>query len=290
MSLKLVALDMDGTLLNHDEVIGPRNASAIRKLQERGVVVTIATGRSFREARGICEASGVRPYIISSNGAEINDCAGERVAGYAIDRALAEELTAWLDENSYYYELTGDTDVFAVKARRDAHRAEFESYKLKYPASEMLTKGIGLEYKLSLREISIADSYQSYFAEQKNTYKIHVLSPDLARLEAVKGKFRALKDLEMVSSLDHNVEVMHRAASKGNSIAKLAETLNISLDYAMAVGDNYNDLSMLNIVKYPVAMGNAKDEVKRISRYTTLCDHEDGVAHVIEQFDKIIWK
>lgn len=281
---------MDGTLLNHEELIGPRNAAAIRALQEAGTVVTIASGRSFREAREICEASGVRAYIISSNGAEINDLQGKSIAGFPIDRALSRSLAQWLDENQYYYELTGDTDVFSAQAARQRHQDAFEVFKRENPTPEMLTHGIGLEYKLSLRKISIAATYDAYFAQEKNTYKIHVLSPCTKRLEAVKTMFRSRPELELVSSLDHNAEVMNKEASKGASVKKLAALFRISMEQTMAIGDNYNDLSMLQVVKYPVAMGNAKDEVKQICRYTTLCDHEDGVAHAIERFNEILWK
>lgn len=281
---------MDGTLLNHEEIIGPRNADAIRGLQARGVIVTIASGRSFREAREICEASGIEPYIISSNGAQINDAAGRMLEGIFIDRALALDIAKWLDAHQYYYEFTGESDVFTVRSLRERHEENFETFKRDYPEPESLLRGLGLEYKLSLRKIGIVDSYHDYFAREKNTYKIHVLSPELDRLEVVKNKFRSHKELEMVSSLDHNAEVMSSAASKGASVQKLAELLGLSLEHTMAIGDNLNDLSMLRIVKYPVAMGNARDEVKKICRYTTRSDHEDGVAHAIERFDEIEWK
>lgn len=288
--MKLVALDLDGTLLNAKEIIGPRNVAAIKSLQDKGIVVTIATGRSFREAQDICALSGVDPYIISSNGAEINDRKGAPLAGFAIERSLALELTKWLEENEYYYELTGDAEVYAVKATRDRHQENFEQFKRQYPDPVHLTKGIGLEYKLSFRKIGITDTYQDIFAQEKNIFKIHVLSPCLDRLAIVKDKFRKLKQLEIVSSLDHNIEVMNCEVSKGASVKKLAELLGLSLENTMAIGDNYNDLSMLKVVKYPVAMGNAKAEVKAICKYTTLRDHEDGVAHAIERFDEIVWE
>lgn len=289
MKLKLVALDLDGTLLNHDELISPRNANAILTLQNQGVAVTIASGRSYREAREICDASGVRPYIISSNGAGINDRDGKLVAGFAIDRNLAIDLAKWLEENEYYYELTGDFDVFAPQAARERHSENFEAYKRANPSPDALLRGLGLEYKLSLRKIGVVKSYREFFSKEENTYKIHVLAPELDRLEQVKQKFRALRQLEMVSSLDHNAEVMNAKASKGASVKRLADLLGIPLTSVMAVGDNLNDLSMLKLARYSVAMGNARPEVKSICKYTTLADRDDGVAHAIEQFDQINW-
>lgn len=96
----------------------------------------------------------------------------------------------------------------------------------------------------------------------------------------------ALKDMAgitLVSSSKNNFEILNSESSKGNAIEFIANSLNIPLDDVMAIGDNFNDISMFEKVKYSVAMGNAEEDVKKVCKFITLENDDNGVAHAINE-------
>ncbi|MED3561457.1 HAD hydrolase family protein, partial [Bacillus xiapuensis] len=128
------------------------------------------------------------------------------------------------------------------------------------------------------------ENYHDILKQKEDFYNIVVCSFDEKKLEESRKHFKEFGPLTVVSSAHHNIEITSKHASKGIALEKLCSLTNCSLDHAMAIGDSDNDRSMFQKVKYSVAMGNAKGEIKDICTMATLKNDEDGVAHAIYQY------
>ena len=117
-----------------------------------------------------------------------------------------------------------------------------------------------------------------------NFYNVTAISFDPERIKQGMNGIDNYSDISVVSSAYNNFEMMNKNASKGNALEFLVNYLNISLDDTMAIGDNFNDLSMLQKAKHSVAMGNSNDKIKELCRYVTFTNKESGVGHAIKKF------
>lgn len=280
--MKLIAIDLDGTLLDSQDHISDINLTAIRRMQERGIEVAIATGRSYSEVMTLCQEVGLITHVISSNGASIHLRDGRNLSSTSIDREDAILCLQWLDIHHYYCEVTVDDETYTTVYSKQFLQEDIRRTKA---ANHLETDivSFGLEMNKVIRPIIMINRYNELFNGTIAYHKIFVFSPNYNRLQAGFDFFKAMQSLNVVSSLDHNIEIMSKNTSKGAGLQALALALGISLEDTMAVGDNYNDVSMFDTAKYSVAMGNAKKEVKELCTYVTLSNDEDGVAYALDK-------
>jgi Cof subfamily protein (haloacid dehalogenase superfamily) len=280
--MQLIAIDLDGTLVDSHDHISNANITAIRKMQDRGVEVTIATGRSYSEVLAVCKEVGISTHVISSNGASVHSRNGRHLSSTTIERQDAMLSLQWLDSHRYYYEVTVDDETYTPAYTRQFLQEDIRRTKAaNHSGTNMVS--FCLEMNKVIRPISIVKRYDELFNRTMDCQKIFIFSPDSIRLQAGFTFFEAMRRLNVVSSLDHNIELISKNASKGAGLKVLALALGISLDDTVAVGDNYNDVSMFDTAKYSVAMGNAKEEIKALCTYVTLSNDEDGVAHALDK-------
>lgn len=282
--IKLLALDLDGTFLNSKGKISEANANAIRLAEERGVLVTIATGRRFRDARPVALEAKLNAPIISHNGALLK---------------FAESL-----ETVDFSLINLETSLEILRVGR-----EFGGDAL--VSTNPHTKGTLLYDTVSADNIPL----QKYIAWSKTFHgdeaeeAVHHV-PDLAEIlgetEVIhisySGKCAAMSEIqtllqdELKSSvnilatiypqLDFTLlDILPPDASKGIGVEKLAKLNNLTAENVMVCGDNFNDLEMLEFAGTPVVMGNASPELLANPKYhQTLSNDENGVAFAIEKF------
>jgi Cof subfamily protein (haloacid dehalogenase superfamily) len=280
--MKLIAIDLDGTLVDSHNHISDANITAIKKMQDRGVEVAIATGRSYSEVLAVCKEVGISTHVISSNGASVHSRNGCHLSSTMIERQDALLSLQWLNSQRYYYEVTVNDETYTPVCSRQFLQEDICHTKAANH-SEIDIVSFDLEMSKVIRPISIVKGYEELFNKAADCHKIFVFSPNSTRLQVAFAFFKAMQRLNVVSSLDHNIELISENASKGAGLKVLALAMDISLNDTVAVGDNYNDVSMFNAAKYSVAMGNAKDEIKAICTYVTLSNDEDGVAHILNE-------
>lgn len=278
--MKLIAIDLDGTLLSGNKVISKENAQAIRKCQEEGHVVAICTGRSIVDIESFLVEVDLQCPIIAENGAMIYKDQ-KMMKRYPIQNAQAFEIVEYLEENRMYYQLYTDKGVYVPQYGEESVRSEIETIKK-------------LDTDLDAQEIeSIAALYLEHTAFHitesckpilKNDLYVHKLLPfsyDIEKLKRLKEKFQSNTDLAITSSYWHNLEINHRDAQKGNGLYTLAKHLNIPFENTVAIGDGLNDVSMMQKAHLSIAMGNAVKEIKQMCHYETLTNEEHGVAHAL---------
>ncbi|MFZ4452871.1 Cof-type HAD-IIB family hydrolase [Salibacterium aidingense] len=281
--MKLIAIDMDGTLLNPEQIVSRKNRQAIQEAQSRGIKVVIATGRAHFDAQMFLEEAGLALPIIGANGATLHDKEGRRQLSVPMAEHQAYDILAWLEENEYYYEVFTNRAIFTPHHGRDLLSIELDRLESANPETDRKALERASKRQFNQSGYAFISSAADIKKEEVEIYNILAFSFLKEKRDRGWAQFQREEQLTLVSSGDHNFELEHLHASKGQMLKYLADMEGISLEDAAAIGDSFNDLSMMNAVGCSAAMGNARDEIKRQCSITAPSNADDGVAAVITQ-------
>ncbi len=265
--IRMIAMDMDGTLLTREGKIPPENLRAMRDALNMGVLPVIASGRFPENVSLILQEAGLNIPVIGTNGCEImEEPMGRLLFEHFMDadaaRAAAEMLNA--HEAGFF--------LFSQKRVTTSRTEEHHHSEL---SQEELLRQHGFYYGHGPADVRAV--------LETGVYKFFV--PKNGRdLSALREELEQIPHLCVTSSSPNNIELMPEGVDKGTGIRELAGHLHIPLAQVMALGDQENDLPMLTCAGYGVAMGNAPEHVKQKARYVTARFDEFGVARAIEKF------
>jgi len=262
--IKLIAIDLDGTLFNNKKEITERNKAAITKAKEQGVKVVICTGRPLKAIVHIIQELGLDEdgdYAITFNGglAQRNH-SGEILDQKTMDIDTARKVVAFLAENDLPATLIHDSNAYEIAAanpslyRKGNIRLTFHDIEASEIRDDMICNKI-----VTAVEAKILDAKIASFPKD------------------------ALPEVEMVKSQEFLLEFLPKGVSKAYGLGKLCDYLGIDASEVMAIGDEANDLPMIEYAGVGVAMKNAVDEVKAIAQVITDDNEHDGVAKIIEK-------
>lgn len=268
MKYKFLVLDLDGTLTNKKKEITERTRKTLIDAQERGVKIILASGRPTYGIVPIAEILELKKYggyILSYNGGEIiNWQTGELMYENVLDPDVLPYLYQCANENN-----------FAIVTYKDKY------VLTEHPDDEYVLK----EAILNVMETKKVDNFLDAIDFPVAKCLIVGERTRLAVLE--KQMQKVLKDrMEVYRSEPYFLELVPKGIDKGQSLAVLLEKIGGSREEMIAVGDGYNDLSMIQFAGLGVAMANAQDPVRGAADYITLTNEEDGVALVVEKFMK----
>lgn len=281
--VKMIATDLDGTLLSPLGEVSERNAQAIRNAQAADIEVVVATGRSYQSAFRPIQKAGLNCPIICLNGANMYDLNGTFKNGIVMDKAVVKEIHSVVSKEDAYFELYTNQGVFSMD------RSNFMDVLVNIMLSahpgttrEQIEKRA--EQRFQEEEFIFTEDFSEVFNNPEiNVFKALAFSLEADGLERIKSPFRNRTDLIVTSSGFDNAEFNHPEAQKGVALKLLADERGIDLADVMAIGDNFNDVSMLKVVGRGVAMGNAEAGVKKTCSYVTDTNEQDGVAKAIEE-------
>lgn len=267
---KMIALDMDGTLLTSDKRISPRTAKALRRAAEAGYIVVLSTGRTASELIDYrAEMDGVVRYGSLLSGGVVRDMErGEAIYRQTIPVELVHRVVEQgLAENAMVQILTSEV---AVMTRRDVAR--------------MPEIGQGVYQDMALRLGHLVDDISSYadaHADEACKINLHHVSQEslAATLHALEGLPLQLAKGEAVS-----VEVTPRGVTKALGLKWLCDHLGIGLEETIVVGDGDNDLEVLEVAGLAVAMGNAVPKAMELADAVVADNDHDGIAEVVERW------
>lgn len=272
MDIRLLALDMDGTTLSSDHItISPANRAAIEAAAARGIVVVTATGRMRgRIPEQMAAIPGLR-WAVTSNGAAVVDLeTGGELYSNPIPHEAAERVLDALDGFPVVYEVYCNGTSYIPTAL--------------LPLVD--TFPLPPERLVMIRKTCTAVEDVRAFVRRPDTvvekFTLPFVPPDYQ--EALWSRLRALEGVSLTSSVPQNCEVNSLTANKADGLAHLCERLGILPAQVMAVGDNRNDLEMLQFAGLPVAPANASEEIRAVAKYITASNDEDGVAEAIQKF------
>lgn len=267
--IRLVGLDLDGTVLNQRHEITQRTKEAIGQAIARGCLVIPATGRPLLGIpKEFLEIPGV-DYAVTANGATVIDVKSKQVV-----------LKYWLtcaQVKQAFESAKGLYRVFDVFVGGSGYSEQRNLKKVE----EWAPKGMAGYMKQSRK--AVKDIY-AFIEQQEEFEKCTMFFTEESKRKEARRILEELDLFEVVSSAENNLELSAKSAHKGTALLGLAKMLNLQDEQVMACGDSENDREMLKSVGLGVAMGNASDSIKELADWVTDTNEQDGVAKALEKF------
>jgi len=271
--IRLIAIDIDGTLLDSKVEVSQANLDALRQAHQAGIEIVLGTGRRHKFALPIAESLGFDLWLISSNGAVTRSTSGEMFHRDLLPKHTAVKLCRYMQEFRNHTVLTFD--------REGMGGIVCESYEHLYGVIQrwMEKNAPFIEYVSPIEEALTEDPIQAMFCGP-----IELMEDAQKRLLACdfRGEFTLLRTQYEARNLCI-VDILNAGCSKGHALERWARYCGFDRSEVMAIGDNYNDIEMLNFAGHPVIMGNASDDLKQNGWAVTLHNDESGVAAAISQ-------
>ena len=270
MDIRLVGLDLDGTLLDDDRKVRRRTIDALRLAAEHGINLAVISGRNFLAVPEEIRALPFIRYFVLCNGASIYDRQRDELL-FQADIPLEEALALYdaLDEENVYYDCYLSDGAWTPRSHYDridefvpvaSHRAFLKGNRQPFD-----------DFRGALRQ------------RGKSVWKVQSIYQDTATRDREMARLREkFPQYTFVTAYPYNLEVNMPAATKGSGLMQLAQILGLDRGQVMAFGDGGNDVSMLQSAGVGVAMGNACDEAKAAAACVGPTNNEDGVAQVLE--------
>lgn len=283
--IKLIASDMDGTLVSSDHAISKTNAKAIKKAQEKGVEFIITTGRSYEDAYPQVAAAGIECNYLVMNGSELRNAQGEIIQSLYLTETLVEQITTELMQAGLFVELYTTGGIFSpsdLETCKWAVAAKINNFHSEITVEEAYQTA---EDHFLFKDIRPIPSLQEIFDNGYKVGKIISFSHQVDKIAKLREQLSEKYPVNATGSFAVNLEITNPLADKGQAIKHYAKGKGIPVDEIMTIGDSYNDLGMLSAsFGYTIAMGNAIEEVKQQAKYMTDTNDADGVGKAIERF------
>lgn len=271
--IRMVAVDMDGTLLGSDQKLPEENARALREAEAAGIAVVICTGRMIEDGSQFARAAGLRCWIAGCNGARLlsaplpegriiarHDLPAGETTQRVIDVLMAHNLIV----NGFQ-----DGRLFTVRPPQDEGWQEQWSHQLARRGIVRIDYG-----EAALRLAAQEGLIKLVAIEERRPERLVEAGAQVARLAGV----------DVTSSWTNNIEIMPAGIDKGSALREISAYLGLSADEVMAIGDQENDRPMLDFAGHSTAMGNATDKIKAICVHRTLTNDEAGVAYAVRRW------
>ena len=281
--IKVIASDMDGTLLNDAHELEPQTVEAIRWAQERGIRFMIATGRNFSQTMEQLDGLDLGCDYILASGAEVRDEKQQVVSRIAMDPELCaevfEELCKWpvsviFSTDSYSYRIGTPEEV------EQSLILQAQNFHLDISEAALRESPLFLRMKENTRASRDMEELKKAGVP---IYKIFLFSEDVAMLRRLGEVLSGDGRIAVAASFETNLEITVVRAQKVPVLKAYIESLGYTMDEVMVLGDSTNDFSMLSMdFGATVAMGNAMPEVKEAAKYVTRTNQEGGVAYTID--------
>lgn len=285
---KLIAIDLDGTLLNSYGQISEKNKLALNNAKEKGIQIVLASGRTTDSVKSIANEIGVQNYIICGNGSLIYDLQNEEIIyDKFIEKKKALQIIDTCEKNSIYYNIYTENMVIAKTLNNN----------VLFYYQENANKPDNKKTKINI----VQDIYEYVKnLENQNILKITISDNDVIIFNSIIRKLREVKDIDVLdvehmsrkiiktgteeSKLEYYyTEITKKNVDKWYAIEFLMENLNINSNEVLTIGDNVNDKLMIENAGCGVAMGNSAPYVKEVSNLVVANNNEDGVAEAIEK-------
>ena len=267
---KAIFIDIDGTLRNSNKQITQRTINAIKSVMEKGILVILCSGRPKKYTETVSREVGASSYVITSNGGVVyNYNKNEIIHKVTVEGQACNELYNIAQKFNCIF--TMDIDGLQVTNCKE----------------ECYTERILLDTDIEI------------FTKENDVLLCTMKDQDFNKMKKVRKEIEKINGIEIKQEIksfgEHNVSdkesiyyfIGNKETCKGNAIKYFCATLNIDLKDTIAIGDDFNDISMFEVVGYSVAMRNASKEVKKYANEITLSNDEEGVAVFLEKLKNI---
>ena len=284
---KLVAIDLDGTMLNQYGIITKKTKEVIKCAQNNGIEIIIASGRAITSVKRFSKEINSQKYFISGNGAVTYDITNNKILyENLLDKQKALKIIKICEENSIYYNVYTENGIIAKNL----------NYNTLYYYKDNLTKPDENRTHINIVE----DVYNYINDKDEKILKIMICDEHKSVFNSIVRKLKELSEIEVleVSHMSRKIikqgteeialeyfytEVSAKDVDKWNALEKLIELMNISKEEVITIGDNANDLKMIKNAGLGIAMGESAPYVKQSADMITLTNEEDGVAYALKK-------
>ena len=271
--IRLIAIDIDGTLLDPQFRISARNLSALQNAHANGIEIILATGRRHDYAMPVARELGLPVWLISSNGALIRSSAGETFYADRLPASTAIKLIRHMED------FRGNAVITFDRPGHDALVLERVDELTRSISRWIETNSAYIRYVSPLEDALVEDPIQAMYC---GTVERMIAAQERLSQAGFLSEITILR-----TQYDHRdlciLDVLNRDCSKGHALRRWAERHGIPREQVMAIGDNYNDLEMLEYAGLPIIMGNASEELRQSGWKVTASNAESGVAAAVEQ-------
>jgi Cof subfamily protein (haloacid dehalogenase superfamily) len=258
---KMITIDVDDTLLNDQHIVTEGTKHALTEAVNRGVVVTLATGRMYASAKQIASQIKLNVPLITYQGSLVKNLLDEKVIyERSVPNAIASTLFDYAEKHGFHLQTYYNDQLVATE----------ENEKLRNYSN---VSKVPFFVRSKADILKHAQTKLLFFEEPE------VLDQIAKDLDKLMGN-----EVHITKSKPYFLEIVHKEATKGHAVSFLADYYGCSLEQVIAIGDSWNDREMIEIAGLGVAMGNAVPSLKEIANYVTKTNNEDGVKHVIEKF------
>lgn len=275
--IKLLALDLDGTCLNSENQIEEKTIESLRKLDENGVKFVFSTGRAATSASYIMSKTGINNPFVANNGAISYIDKDTVLKAHYMETEILETLVNYARENELYYQFYDENTFYAERliVSRIAHLKNDSptgfNYQVNLDVSDDPLKELKLKKRRALKFQVFVDKFSKKTKEEL--------------IEYFKENFG--DKLYITYSLADNIEIMDISVDKWLGVREICDFLGIKLEETAAIGDQDNDLPMINGAKIGFAMGNAADHVKEEADFVVSTNNDYGVCEAVEKILEI---
>ena len=291
---KLVTIDLDGTMLNQYGIVTQNTKEAIKKAQENGLEVVIASGRPIDSIKTIAKEIKSEKYFISGNGAIIYDLEkNEIIYENTLKKSKVLDIIKICEENSIYYNIYTEKEIIAKSLQCN----------VLYYHKENVNKE-----EEEKTHINIVENVYEYIANRdEKVVKITICDSNQSIFNSIMRKLKEIDEVEVleVSHMSRKMikqgteevpieyfytEISAKNVDKWNAIEILKEKMNIQTQEIIAIGDNVNDKKMIENAGMGIAMGQSHPAIKEIANHITTSNNEEGVANALTNITKILQK
>lgn len=272
MKYKIIAVDMDGTLLNDDKHIDDDNLDAINKAVSAGIKFVISSGRIPAGLKFYEETVAKKQPMICCNGAIILDHNKNIIYSKPIEKMQLLKIVDILKEKkNTYFHFYDENSIYG------------EQLKFSMESIEDFNKEIDERFRLRVK--LVPDSKKVIENAKFDINKIVVIDNDIAYLSELRERIDDIEGIETTKSDINNIEIISAGVSKGSALKILADNYKMSIEECIAVGNDENDISMIECAGLGVAVKNARDFIKDHANYVTEKNNNNGaISEVIRKF------
>ncbi|MBE6063466.1 MAG: Cof-type HAD-IIB family hydrolase [Clostridium butyricum] len=279
--IKLIASDMDGTLLNKKHDIDDETVMAIKKVEESGIIFAISTGREYENVEPFLKKHNIKCQCILMNGAEYRDEDGNIVEEINIENIKCKKIINILHKEKISARIFTNKGIYTSDIKEEALK-------------EMTYRTLAFNPQMSEEQARQEAENHPYFTQLKyitdieeflnsdiQIRKFVAFNNNIELINKVKEEIGQIDGLAVSSSFVDNIEITDYSAQKGLILSKVSKKMGMQKDEVMVLGDSFNDYSMFTEFTETVAMGNAIPEIKKIAKYITDTNDNFGVAKAI---------
>lgn len=270
MDIKILAFDMDGTLLNSEKMVTRGTSLELERLNKEGIKIVLSSGRLYKSIEAYSKILPFKCSILATNGGVVTDEEGKRVYEKSIDKE------AFVKVINLLYDYKMNFHFYGVN----------EFYRLKGTTSLNNYSRVPKDIKDTIEIVEYDNIGQVVESAENNAYfKVLLVEDDKKYLEEVRTELKKIEGVKISSSWHNNIEIVPYGVNKATSLGYLCKNYGLELENMMSFGDNNNDIEMIESSKVGVAMNNATNELKQKADFVTDYDNDhDGIMKFLKQY------